>query len=505
MGSPVIPPLPPGFTLDSRPAASSGGGGGLPPLPPGFRLDSAPAPSGGGGFLESLTHFYRRPEDPDPAIGFVKGVGNTVAGLGSMVHSIPGVSGAMDAVLGQPGVSEASFARAREVTVPSNPTEAAAMGVEQAAEFIALPGPAKVRGALRVLEAAKTGASAAGLARAQGASEGGVLTTGVLSAVPVAEGVMAAGRKVGEAAAPLVRAAIKPTVSAMKKVAGASVEGIEAKANQLVSFIIQNRVTTAEKARTIVTEAERELQRVLSTRNAPTDAPQRAVRYLEAVERQAAKQGLPATDVAILRNAAAEVLESGLGKDVVTMVPTPHPTLVQPNGQPFMVMTPQISRALRTDVTATEALERARATSRWETRKAWGEQKGAQLEASKAVERAARDSVKAAVPEAVPILQRQGMGIRAADVLDRAEFRAANRDAVSLPAHVIAAGEVATGRVPVMAFAANWLRNNQLRAGVWADDLGKAINNNDTGRVVSILHRLGVASTAQASVPAGAR
>lgn len=37
MGSQVVPPLPPGFTLDGSPAS----GGGLPPLPPGFRLDRA--------------------------------------------------------------------------------------------------------------------------------------------------------------------------------------------------------------------------------------------------------------------------------------------------------------------------------------------------------------------------------------------------------------------------------------------------------------------------------
>ena len=48
--------------------------------------------------------------------------------------------------------------------------------------------------------------------------------------------------------------------------------------------------------------------------------------------------------------------------------------------------------ALRTDVMADEALESARASSKWTTRKQWGEQKGTRIEAGKAVERAQRDA-----------------------------------------------------------------------------------------------------------------
>jgi hypothetical protein len=419
--------------------------------------------------------------------GVAKGVGNTVFGLGKAVHDYTPIGRISDAIL--PG----AFEQRPEELIPQNTAQRVGYTGEQMAEFLLPTGAAgKVGMAAEV-------AKATGLTGAQGGSKGEMGASAVLSAVPAGAMTSKAAQWIGSKAEPLVRAAVKPTVTAMQRVAGASVEGLDAKAHQMVRFIIDNRVTTAEKARTIVDQAEKELQRLLTLKNAPTDAPQRALRYLEAIEKQAAKQGLPAQDVGIIRNAAAEVLQSGLGEDVVKMVPKPHPTLVGPNGQPLTVMVPETTRALRTDVMADEALTRARANSKWDSRKGWGEQKGAQMEASKAVERAERDAVKAAVPEARPILQKQGQAIQTAKVLDRAEFRASNRDAVSLPAHVVAAGEIATGRFPVMAFAANWLRNNQLKAGIWADDLEKAIQRNNVPKVTEIMKKLGVAGASQAT------
>ena len=94
----------------------------------------------------------------------------------------------------------------------------------------------------------------------------------------------------------------------------------------------------------------------------------------------------------------------------------------------------------RGQVSAREALESARKSGQWGTRKQWGEQKGATTEAKKAVERAQRDAVKVAVPDAKPLLQREGQALTAADVLDRMAQRASNRDPLSLPAAVIAQG-----------------------------------------------------------------
>ena len=238
-----------------------------------------------------------------------------------------------------------------------------------------------------------------------------------------------------------------------------------------------------------------------------TDAPQRAERYLDALKRSAAKQGLGAEDVAAIVRKQRELLKSSpLSEDVTTTVMKPSPSgLVGPNGQPVQVPTSVKSRALRTDVSPGEALDIARSTSRWSTRKQWGEQKGAAVEAEKAVERAARDAVKASVPGAKEQLQTQGKAITAKKILDRKAFREANRDAVSLPAHVVGAAELAQGRVPILAMAANWLRNNQLKAGVWADQLASALKRNDVKTVTRLMNRIGGSAAnvaSQASSPA---
>jgi len=116
-------------------------------------------------------------------------------------------------------------------------------------------------------------------------------------------------------------------------------------------------------------------------RNAPgavTDAPQRAQRYLAALERSAAKQGLPADDVAIIRGKAQELLnDSPLSTSVTRPAMQPSPNgLVGPNGQPAMVPSHVTTRELRTDVTPDEALDLARGSAKWSNSKSWGEQKG---------------------------------------------------------------------------------------------------------------------------------
>ena len=104
------------------------------------------------------------------------------------------------------------------------------------------------------------------------------------------------------------------------------------------------------------------------------------------------------------------------------------------------------------------------------------------MEAAKAVERAQRDAVKAAVPEARGLLRTEAGALKAEEVLARMAQRAANRDVVSLPAHVIAAGELAKGGVPFWAALANMLRNNQLKVGIYADALAEAIQRQDVRR-----------------------
>ena len=153
---------------------------------------------------------------------------------------------------------------------------------------------------------------------------------------------------------------------------------------------------------------------------------------------------------------------------------------------------PTTARALRTDVMPDEALELARGSSRWGNRKAWGEQKGASREASKAVERAERDSVKSAVPSTREDFAAQGQAIQAREALDRMRFREGNREPVSPFDVTTTAVEVGTGRVPVLSVARHILRENKLKLGIWAKRLEDAVNRNDAATAAVILDRFGV-------------
>jgi len=464
----------------------------------------------------------------DVARGFGKSLLNTVSKMGDVAGNLPTGSldargrpvtlrQAVDTLYGTPGLSKTAFREAEQVTEPTTTNQRIGGALEQVGEFLIPAGAAEKLAATVAAKAAPVFANAPRLVRAavkaapnvaaQSAAASG--TAAVQGADPTTAAVLgAAGPVVGAAAAPasrylgakaeaLVLSAVKPTVASLRRIAGASATGLEVQASKLARFILDTGATTPEKMRTILTKAEQELQRVLATKNAPTDAAERSIRYLKALENSAAKQGLPEADVATIRNAAAEVLKGEMGKDVVTAAPTLGADIVGANGLPIKIWQPKPTRVLRDDVMADEALTRARANSRWDTRKAWGEQKGAQLESSKAVERAQRDAVKAAVPEAAPILRRESQAIKAIEALDRMAQRTGNRDALSLPGAVVAAGEIAGGKVPVLGVVAHWLRNNQMKAGVWAEKLSKAIQNGDVQEATAIMNRIGVGAAAQ--------
>jgi len=75
----------------------------------------------------------------DYGIGAEKGIQNTIIGLGEMVHRIPGVSRAVDALYGDPGLSARAFAEGRRSTTPSNTGERVGFATEQIGEFF-VPG-----------------------------------------------------------------------------------------------------------------------------------------------------------------------------------------------------------------------------------------------------------------------------------------------------------------------------------------------------------------------------
>lgn len=438
----------------------------------------------------------------DFLLGALKGVGSSAVNLGGMARAAVGAdtSAFSDAAKSSLGLDT------------TNGAQDAGRRTEQLLEFLA-PGvkTTKVAGTVAAnarplvragLNLAKRAARDAAGTAAVSAVQGGDPVQGAVAGAggQVAyAGLGTVGRAIGRQAVPLVRAAIKPALSDLKQIAGASVEGLNAQANKLARFILDNKISTSEQASAIIRESEQALADLLKVKNPTTDAPQRVMRYLDSVRRSAAKQGLPAEDVAVIEDAARQIVEqSSFGKTVTREVMKDSPSgLLDAAGKRVQVPVKESTRVLRDDMTASEAIDTARATSKWDTRRSYGEQKSASKEASKATERAARDAAKTALPEARPILARESQAITARKALDRMQVRAGNRDAVSLPAHVMAAGEVASGRVPVLAFAANWLRNNQLKAGHIARSLEQAIERRDEISVLKILERLGVARAAE--------
>jgi hypothetical protein len=285
-------------------------------------------------------------------------------------------------------------------------------------------------------------------------------------------------------AEPAIRSALKPTVSAMKQAAGASRTGIDAQAKRLAGIVRRTRVTTPEQAEAAIKQQEQLVQSALERHaDTPTDAPQRALRYLDRVNRSAATQMAPADDLAAVATERQKFLESTpLFASHERLARTPQGQVVpKATNRPDRTATELktvVDRVPREDVNVPEALTLARGTSRNQTRKQFGEQKSMSMESQKALDRAGRDAAKEAAPELRPALQTQGELIRLKDVLDRRQFRENNRDQLSLPGVVGAAPALAAGKIPFLGIVAQWLRDNQLKAGLMADKYGPKITRN---------------------------
>lgn len=455
------------------------------------------------------------PEDPsagprqgirDALTGAAKGLGKTAIGLGEMVapalRQIPGVRNLV--------ATPEQFGQVREMMEPTNTAQKVGQFVEQGLEY-AVPGGAarKAVGKVAAKVVPKLGkvvpamgaeaAAAAGVASVHGEDVG--TAAGLAAAVPVVG-------KIGNKAAPvlkkagrrMIRAALKPTVTEMKQTAGASHVGIEKMADRLADFVARNRLTNPDKAQAMIDTAEGQIQGMVGQQ--ATSEPARAARYLSKLKRSAGTQRLPADDVGIIETAQKELLDGSLGENVATTVFKPGnaaPGRGTPGLHgPAMIPVQTTKRALRASTPADEALKAARSSSRWSTNKKWGEQKGTTTEVKKAVERAGRDAVKAAVPESKPVFNRYSQAIKARDVLRRELFREGNRDPISLPAAMVGGAELAQGKLPVMAGIVNWARANYLKLGVHADELADAISKNDVKAAGAILARFGVSLTPEA-------
>lgn len=291
--------------------------------------------------------------------------------------------------------------------------------------------------------------------------------------------ISAVGKGVSSLAPRAVQAAVKPTVTELRRQSGAAMSGLQGQANRVTGILLKNRWRNADQAAAAIKDAETKLQGALSgAEDVAIDTATRVPRYLGKLERSASRQAMPSHDVATVRSASDRVMAGPLAEDVTTSVMRPSPSgLLDEFGKPMQVPVQESSRAMRTDVNPSEGLEIARATGRWNNRKSWGELKGAEQEASKATERAVRDSVKEAVPAAKPILQRQSDALTMYPILDRMALRQGNRDLVGLPAW-IGASSGGLGARSLMGMAAQFMRNQQLPLGYAAQDVGKFLMQN---------------------------
>lgn len=122
----------------------------------------APQSEEGGGILGTLA---------DVGIGALKGVGNSVVGAGKLVHAIPGVSEAVDALYGRQGLSDSSFTEANRVLEPTNTAQRVGKVGEQIIENI-LPGRAITRAGAAI--GARIGSRVAGRVGTEAAAGAGM-------------------------------------------------------------------------------------------------------------------------------------------------------------------------------------------------------------------------------------------------------------------------------------------------------------------------------------------
>lgn len=152
----------PKTTAGAAPSATTG----MPTQSTG--AEAAPTSAGSGDWAAAM---QRRAAGlvGDVALGAVKGAAGTAIGLGELAHKVPGVSRAVDALYGQPGLSARAFPAAREAVAPTNTAQQVGRFAEQTAEMMvpAAKVASVTKGAGLVAQMAAQGATGAAVTGAQ--------------------------------------------------------------------------------------------------------------------------------------------------------------------------------------------------------------------------------------------------------------------------------------------------------------------------------------------------
>lgn len=313
----------------------------------------------------------------------------------------------------------------------------------------------------------------------EGIEQGIGAAVGVPAGNLISAGTRAVGKAVGDRAVPLVRSALKPVWATVRK--RANVEGVmpSAVANSQARFIVEKQLRTPEQADALVKSLGQRIDDSNAASSTPLDLQERVPRYLNTLLKRAKGQVLPRADRVAIENTAREVLEeSPISRTVVQNVEKEVPSqILDDSGRPFTktVVEEIKKREIRPDVLPSEGMQIARDTSAMSTGKSWGTDPGSvgAKAGEKTLERAVRDGVKAANPAVRPLLKEQGRAMDARQLLDRALWRDANRDAIGLGG---IAG-LANGR-PTIGAILQLIKEKQLEAGLAAGRWGPRITRN---------------------------
>ena len=326
-----------------------------------------------------------------------------------------------------------------------------------------------------------------GLTQGAGATVGRVLPPAVI----------ATGNFITRRAVPLVRSGAKQGFEALKRRAG--IEGVQPSdvANDQAQFLIDKGLRTTEQADALVKSLGTKIDDVVKTAESDPnvspvlDTGNRIPQYLNVLLRKIENQIAPGRDRTAVQNfgreivedsplsqstfrpRAPETLEAGLvrgTREGLTMAENAGrkgPRGPESQFTDVGASYPQSSRprALRANVRPSEGIAMMRSKSFFDP-----EASGGNVAAGKTVEKAVRDSVKAAVPETVPLLRDQGRALDARTILDRAAWRDANRDQVGMGGML-----GVTGGRSMVGLLLQALKEGQLGAGLAAGKYGPKI------------------------------
>src|SRR5881394_3275155 len=226
-------------------------------------------------------------------IGAVKGVGQSVIGAGRLVQMIPGVTRAVDALYGSPGISEEAMRQAEELVRPQGVAQHVGKGAEQIAELIVPGSKLAQAGEAAATRFAPTLAPLVGETVAKYAPRAAVEAAGQAGMAKIQGGDPRLAAAFG-AATPALGAVVEALPQTLKEQAskqvvqalGPTKERFKAIAEKLAPNILQrglrgSREALQDQAATTLSQVGDQLDTLLTQRGQQVISPQPVIQALE--------------------------------------------------------------------------------------------------------------------------------------------------------------------------------------------------------------------------------